>query len=714
MDFLIYLVYPLIIFILLWKAKIADKGSFFDDYLSLSQAKCIQGFCLVMIMLHHCSQKLCEPGSVPEQFVKHGLEPFLGIGYLMVAIFFFCSGYGLYKSCQNKENYFDDFFFKRLIPIVLVFGITTYCFMYAIIDQGINITVDGPMTLMGPTTWNPYAWYVYAIIICYSLFYLGFKYFKNDRISIGIIIGGLVLYIAFCSYWLYGGWWYNTVLIFPFGIIYAKHEDTIKARLSDGYGKNLIGLIIFTIILYYLSDLFEGVVYSGDSASGFARGLLVLAILRTIVSMEFVLVVIAISLKVKIGNPVLKFLGKFTLEFYLLHGLFVQIFASRFLTGYDISVMYIVNPFLYVLVVFILTCICGYIGMLGINLLYGWIRKELRGLYGKSLIWTGIIILLVIILVTIKTVREDIIITEERSAEYTEFVDSQDKVSVDGGRMAYFVQGEGEHTIVLLGSSVEPSSELILRYMTNYLSKDNKVVIFDILGKGFSDDTYKERSAENIANEIHEALEKLQFDDKYILMPCEYSGTYALKYLELYREDVEAVVGIDMALPSQYEAMVAVSGLRESAYDEVMNKDCNNAVITQKLLAKTGYSRWMFKMYEMYWGRSVLEPFTTVIEEVYVDGIERCSNIEERRLFGNNCKSIDLEELPQDLPVLLLLDYCTNQIEAGEITYRSTYDEYISNPDIQQIIVMEGDPYFIYYKGGEIARMVRNFIKDVM
>ena len=110
----------------------------------------------------------------------------------------------------------------------------------------------------------------------------------------------------------------------------------------------------------------------------------------------------------------------------------------------------------------------------------------------------------------------------------------------------------------------------------------------------------------------------------------------------------------------------------------------------------------------------MLEPFTTVIEEVYVDGIERCSNIEERRLFGNNCKSIDLEELPQDLPVLLLLDYCTNQIEAGEITYRSTYDEYISNPDIQQIIVMEGDPYFIYYKGGEIARVVRNFIKDVM
>ena len=103
-----------------------------------------------------------------------------------------------------------------------------------------------------------------------------------------------------------------------------------------------------------------------------------------------------------------------------------------------------------------------------------------------------------------------------------------------------------------------------------------------------------------------------------------------------------------------------------------------------------------------------------VIEEAYVDSIERCNNIEERRLFGSNCKSINMDELPKDLPVLMLLDSCTNQIEAGEVTYRSTYEEYISNPDIQQIIVMEGDPYFIYYKGGEIARMVRNFIKDVM
>lgn len=68
----------------------------------------------------------------------------------------------------------------------------------------------------------------------------------------------------------------------------------------------------------------------------------------------------------------------------------------------------------------------------------------------------------------------------------------------------------------------------------------------------------------------------------------------------------KAMVGIDMSLPAQYDAMVSVSGLRESAHDEVINKDCNNAVITQKLLAKTGYSRLMFRIYEMLWRESRL------------------------------------------------------------------------------------------------------------
>ena len=199
MDYLIYLVYPLIILLLLWKVKIADKGAFYDDYFSLSQTKCIQGLCLVMIMLHHCSQKLCEPGSVPEQFVKHGLEPFLGIGYLMVSIFFFCSGYGVYRSYKDKENYFEDFFFKRLVPIVLVLCISSYCFMYAIIEQGMPISIENPMKIFGPSTWNPYSWYVYAIIICYVLFYIGFKYFKNDHFSIGVLPDTWVICTDFCK-----------------------------------------------------------------------------------------------------------------------------------------------------------------------------------------------------------------------------------------------------------------------------------------------------------------------------------------------------------------------------------------------------------------------------------------------------------------------------------------------------------------------------------
>ena len=55
-------------------------------------------------------------------------------------------------------------------------------------------------------------------------------------------------------------------------------------------------------------------------------------------------------LKVKLGNGLLKLLGGLTLEFYLMHGIFVEVFGFNFL---DIrpSLYYIRSVPLYILVV---------------------------------------------------------------------------------------------------------------------------------------------------------------------------------------------------------------------------------------------------------------------------------------------------------------------------------------------------------------------------
>ena len=60
-----------------------------------------------------------------------------------------------------------------------------------------------------------------------------------------------------------------------------------------------------------------------------------------------------LSMKVRIGNRFLDFMSKITLEFYLIHGLFVELFCFAFV-GQLKSIYYIKNQLLFVAVVFVL------------------------------------------------------------------------------------------------------------------------------------------------------------------------------------------------------------------------------------------------------------------------------------------------------------------------------------------------------------------------
>ena len=105
MDYLIYLIYPMMLVLLFYKSSVAKRGEWNDEVLSLKQTKALQAYASICIMLHHIALTTCDK-NVVQEFHKDGLNVFLPAGYLCVAIFFFCSGYGLYKSNQQKEHYY--------------------------------------------------------------------------------------------------------------------------------------------------------------------------------------------------------------------------------------------------------------------------------------------------------------------------------------------------------------------------------------------------------------------------------------------------------------------------------------------------------------------------------------------------------------------------------------------------------------------------------
>ena len=50
---------------------------------------------------------------------------------------------------------------------------------------------------------------------------------------------------------------------------------------------------------------------------------------QSLAVISFCLVIMLFSMKIKCSNPVLSFLGKISLELYLIHGLFIQLFKGQ-------------------------------------------------------------------------------------------------------------------------------------------------------------------------------------------------------------------------------------------------------------------------------------------------------------------------------------------------------------------------------------------------
>ncbi len=359
---LIYSVYVILPIILLVKARLAGKGEW-NDAFSLEQTKAFQGFLAICIMLHHIGQKTCASWLYPKSRIVHGLDLFVPIGYLLVAFFLFFNGYGAYKSFHTKKDYLKGFIFRRILPVVLALYTTTVIFFIARLLVGEKMDLPGALLYLSSIKLcNPNTWYVIVLPFFYLAFYFAFKYIKKDGLAVAAVTAFVVLYmlvgtaIDHNGYLIRGEWWWNCVHLFPIGILLAKYENKIIPHLKKHY---LIYLIVAVLAVYplYLLSVYAQDVFSYYGENFFAPDKVlrrrITLLTQVLVTVDFVFSCLLLGMKVKIGNRFLKFMGTITLEFYLIHGLFVELCDHTFDGGVR-SPFPIRNVFLYVLVVFVL------------------------------------------------------------------------------------------------------------------------------------------------------------------------------------------------------------------------------------------------------------------------------------------------------------------------------------------------------------------------
>ncbi len=713
MDKIVYIYYLLLVVLLLWGAKFFGKKQWNGEFMSLRQTKAIQGFCAICIMLHHISQKTCAPW-LNSKVVVHGLDVFVAIGYLLVGIFFFCSGYGLYKSYKEKTNYLNGFLQKRLLPILISFCTTSI--IYIVARRLMGEYLGFPTTLFhlsGPYLSNPYAWYALVLPIFYLVFYFAFRFCKNEKRAILVVAIATLLYILNCDWWMYGTWWYNAIPLFIVGILFAKFQDKIVNEMKQRYVLYIIISLALTIFFHHLSENTKEVLHN----DAYALCRLMRLFSQMIACFTFTVFVFLLGMKIKIGNKALAFMGTITLEFYLIHGVFVQLFGYCFMSDVTKPLFYIKNLSLMVLVVLVLSIPAAFFLQKWNKWMYRLLmyNTDLAKIIIKDakkalLILTGIAFVTTITVFIMRyNKHEEAINTVE---EYIE--DNITYADVDGKKMAAYITGEGEHTIVLLRGLENACPTITLKPLADELAKKNRVIILDYFGSGFSDDTDKERVAENIVYEIHTALENLGEEGPFILMPHEVSGLYAQLYLNTYKDEVEAIIGVNPYLLEELQAFLNRDRVLTGDFERNIKKESTLQYLKQKLITKSGFVEIQWPAYESLFEYELTRTEIDTLYEIFATKYYSKNSVEEMKYEYDSYSKVANLKFEENIPVLFVLDFSSCDVQTEyDIDIRKIYEGVITNNDIQKITIISGNPYFIFYNSEGIAQAAQKFIDQL-
>lgn len=313
-----FIVTLLFVFVLLYKVKFAGFTGYFDDYLSLENSNAFRGIMALVIVLHHLCRQFADDGKY-EIWLKPFDSP---MGWLVVGMFFFFSGYGLMMGYKNKNLYLKGFLKKRL-PAVLI-PMLTATVLYLPFQLTIKIG-NGTFgydyllnILLGQDFIIRNGWYVYAIIVFYVLFFVIFRFIKNTKMAITTFTISIFLYEVICFIVYNNFVWSASSICIAFGVVYAYYYEAITRIMKKLYYLLLALCIIGYIGSMAINPLFNRLFhfYPPEFIS------------ENFCCLFFVLFSLIICLKLNFNNVLTAFLGNISYEIYLLHGLFIIIFAN--------------------------------------------------------------------------------------------------------------------------------------------------------------------------------------------------------------------------------------------------------------------------------------------------------------------------------------------------------------------------------------------------
>ena len=270
-------------------------------------------------------------------------------------------------------------------------------------------------------------------------------------------------------------------------------------------------------------------------------------------------------------------------------------------------------------------------------------------------------------------------------------------IDINENNISIYVEESGSKTLVFLSGSGTCSPILDFNSLYSLLSDEYRIVVVEKFGYGYSDIVDEDRNIQTILSETRLALNKAGIDGPYVLCPHSMSGIEALYWAQEYPNEIESIIGLDMAVPEYYENMKINLPLMKLG----------------QYAADLGITRLIPTLAES----DAIKHGTLTNDEknryraIFYNRTATVTMINEAKSVKDNARIVAQNGVPQ-VPMLLFISDGTGGTGFDKETWRRIQEKYISEVESGKYIELDCPHYVHDYEYERISEEIKKFLGD--
>lgn len=272
-------------------------------------------------------------------------------------------------------------------------------------------------------------------------------------------------------------------------------------------------------------------------------------------------------------------------------------------------------------------------------------------------------------------------------------------VEINDHNMHVYSEGTGEIVLVFLAGGGTSSPLYDFKPLWSQLKSDYKIVVVEKAGYGFSEIAEVPRDIDSMLNETRQALQlaNVSIEDGVYLIPHSMSALEAIRWAQLYPDEVNGLIGLDPAVPEVYD------------YLEI--SQINIQMI--RFISKTGLLRFIPSAFESSAAlktNSLTSEDVKIYRSIFHRKTLTPSMLEEMKQVYKNAKVVKETKKPTDIPMYFFI---SNGKEVGVKNWSTILTTYLNDVEYHHYQIL-GDGHYVHNENTDlIVEEIKLFISQI-